>query len=80
MILKDESSFKAYYVCFERPPGSQIWTLAYRRPGTVFLSMSRKDAATFAKQVTERRGNCSRVHRILLPAATDDQLYADIDF
>lgn len=79
MILKDESSFKAYYVCFERPPGSQIWTLAYRRPGTVFLSMSKKDAVNFAKQVTER-GNCSRVHRILLPAATDDHIYADIDF
>jgi len=80
MILKDESSFKAYYVCFERPPGSQIWTLAYRRPGTVFLSMSKKDAATFAKQVTEKCGNCSRVHRILLSAATDDHIYADIDF
>lgn len=80
MILKDESSFKAYYVCFERPCGSQIWTLAYRRPGTVFLSMSKKDAANFAKEVTERRGNCARVHRILLPAATDDYLYADIDF
>lgn len=79
MILKGESSFKAYYVCFERPPGSQIWTLAYRRPGTVFLSMSKKDTASFANQVT-RRGNCSRVHRILLPAATDDYLYADIDF
>jgi hypothetical protein len=80
MILKDESSFKAYYVCFERPCGSQIWTLASRRPGTVFISMNRKDAATFAKQVTERRGNCSRVHRILLPASTDDHIYADIDF
>lgn len=79
MILKDESSFKAYYVCFERPPGSQIWTLAYRRPGAVFISMSRKDAAKFARIVTER-GNCSRVHRVLLPAATDDHIYADIDF
>ena len=79
MILKDESAFKAYYVCFERPPGSQLWTLAYRRPGTVFISMNKKDAATFAKQVTER-GNCSRVQRILLPAATDNHLYADIDF
>lgn len=79
MILKDESSFRAYYVCFERPPGSQIWTLAYRRPGGVFISMNRKDAADFAKHVMQK-GNCSRVHRILLPAATDDQLYADIDF
>ena len=80
MIIKDESSFKAYYVCFERPCGSQIWTLAYRRPGTVFISMNRKDAASFAKQVADKRGSCSRVHRILLPAATDDHVYADIDF
>lgn len=79
MILKDETTFKAYYVTFERPPGSQIWTLAYRRPGTVFISMNRKDAAKFAKEVTER-GNCSRVQRILLPAATDNHIYADIDF
>lgn len=79
MIIKDESSFKAYYICFERPPGSQIWTLAYRRHGSVFISMSKKDAVNFAKQVTER-GNCSRVHRILLPAATDGHIYADIDF
>ena len=79
MILKDETAFRAYYVCFERPCGSQIWTLAYRRPGTVFLGMSKRDAAAFAKKITER-GNCSRVQRILLPAATDDQIYADIDF
>lgn len=79
MILKDESSFKAYYVCFERPPGSQLWTLAYRRPGGVFISMNRKDAATFANSVTQR-GNCARLQRILLPAAIDEHIYADIDF
>ena len=79
MILKDETTFKAYYVCFERPCGSRIWTLAYRRPGTVFLSMNRKDAMAFAKTVNER-GNCSRVQRILLPFSTDSSIYADIDF
>lgn len=79
MILKDESSFRAYYVCFERPCGSQIWTLAFRRPGAVFLGMSKKDAVNFANSVTQR-GNCARLQRILLPAAIDEHIYADIDF
>ncbi len=78
MILKDESAFRAYYVCFERPVGSNIWTLAFRKQGTVFISMSRKDATSFCREVHRRKtNNCARVATVLLPAGIDTFSYAE---
>ena len=85
MIIKDESAFRKYYVCFERPCGSEVWTLAHRsdkdRGIRVFITMDKKHAAEFARHVQKRKlGNCSRIVRVLLPAGIDEHSYADIEF
>lgn len=78
MIIKDESAFKTYYVCFERPVGSNVWTLAFRKKGTVFISMSRKDATSFCTEVHRRKpDNCARIATVLLPAGIDTIPYAE---
>jgi hypothetical protein len=83
MIIKDEAAFRKYYVVFERPVGSQCWTLAHKlategKP-LVFLALTRSVAVAFAKHVHERKpNNCSRIATVMLPEGIDHRPYAEL--
>ena len=84
MIITEESAFEAYYLVFERPVGSKIWTVAFMDNGRVFIAMNRAAANKFAQSIPKTRksmkGNpyCARVQRILLPSAEDTHPYAEL--
>jgi hypothetical protein len=84
MIITEESTFEAYYLVFERPVGSKIWTVAFQDNGRVFIAMNRTAANKFAQSIPKLRKSlegkpyCARVQRILLPSAVDKQPYAEL--